>query len=62
MIILFPREKVDAIKTLLCKQWFLTRRQAKVRDVLSIAGKLGNLTYVVRAVRYFVWRLLLLTG
>ena len=62
MRISFPREKVDAIKTLLCKQWLLTRRKEKVREVLSMAGKLVNLTYVVRAVRYFVWRLLLLTG
>ena len=38
------------------------RRRASARDVLTVAGKLWNLTYVVRAGRYFVWRLLRLTG
>ena len=33
-----------------------------MRDVLNVAGKLWNLTYVVRAGRYFVWRLLRLAG
>ena len=58
----FPHEKADAIKTLLRDQWPTSRRQAKARDVLGITGKLWNLTYVVRAGRYFVWRLLRLTG
>ena len=40
----------------------MTRRQAKVREVLSMAGNLWNLTYVVRAGKYFVWRLLRLTA
>ena len=40
----------------------MDRRQAKVREVLSTAGKLWNLTCVVRGGRYFVWRLLRLTG
>ena len=40
----------------------LSRRQAKERDVLSVARKLWNFTYVMRADRYFVWRLLRLTG
>ena len=62
MRISFPREKVDAIKRLLREQWPVDHRQAKVRDVLNMAGKLWNLTYVVRAGRYFVWRLLRLTG
>ena len=61
MRISFPREKVDAIKRLQHEQCPVTRRQAKVREVLSMAGKLWNLTYVVRAGRYFVWRLLRLT-
>ena len=58
----FPREKTEAIKSLLHDHWPESRRQAKARDVLSMAGKLWNLTYVVRAGRYFVWRLLRLTG
>ena len=62
MRISFPREKVHAIKRLLREQWPVDRRQATVREVLSMAGKLWNLTYVVRAGRYFVWRLLRLTG
>ena len=62
MKISFPCIKVDAIKSLLREQWPVTRRQAKVREVLSMAGKLWNLTYVVRAGKYFVWRLLRLTG
>ena len=37
-------------------------REQSARDVLSVAGKLWNLTYVVRAGKYFVWRLLRLTG
>ena len=52
---------VDAIKRLLNEQWPVITRQAKVREVLSMAGKLWNLTNV-RAGRYFVWRLLRLTG
>jgi len=62
MRISFPREKADAIKRLLLEQWPLNRKRATARDVLSMAGKLWNLTYVVRAGRYFVWRLLRLTG
>ena len=58
-----PREKTAAVKRLLFEQWPQeTRREATARDVLSMAGKLWNLTYVVQAGRYFVWRLLLLTG
>ena len=62
MKISFPRVNVDGIKILLRDQWPVTRRQAKVREVLSMAGKLWDLTYVVRAGQYFVWRLLRLTG
>ena len=58
----FPRVKVDAIKSLLREQWPVTRRQAKVREVLIMARKLWKLTYVVRAGKYFLWRLLRLTG
>ena len=56
------REKIEAIANLLHDQWPSRRRSARARDVLSIAGKLWNLTYVVRAGRYFVWRLSRLTG
>ena len=40
MKISLSRVKVDAIKILLREQWPVTRRQAKVREVLSMAGKL----------------------
>ena len=50
------REKVDAIKRLLREQWPVIRRQAKVREVLSMAGSCGP--HVRRAGRYFVERLL----
>ena len=60
MRISIPREKADALKRLLGDQW-PARRQAKAKDDLSMAGKLWNLTYVVRAGRYFMWRLLRLT-
>ena len=46
---------------MLYDHWHSRRRRAKARDVLSIAGKLWNVTYVVRVGRYFVWRLLRLT-
>lgn len=39
-----------------------SRRDARARYVLSMAGKLWRLTYVTRARRNFVWRLLRLTG
>ena len=58
----YPREKTGAIKRLLYDQWPASRRYAKVKEVLSVTGKLWNLTYVVRAGRYFVWRLLRLSG
>ena len=56
-----PREKIEAIQRMLFEQWPQSRREA-ARDVLSMAGKLWNLTYVVRAGRHFVRRLLRLTG
>ena len=62
MRISVPREKIEAMKRLLFEQWPQSSREATARDVLSMAGKLWNLTYVVRAGRYFVWRLLRLTG
>ena len=57
-----PRVKVDAIKKLLREQRPVTRKQAKVGEADRMAGKLWNLTYVVRAGRYFVSRMLTLTG
>ena len=62
MRISFPRDKANDMKRLLLDQWPVSRSPASGRDVLSVAGKLWNLTYVVRAGRYFVWRLLRLTG
>ena len=57
-----PREKIEAIKSLSFEQWLQSRREATAREVLSMAAKLLNLTYVVRAGKYFVWRLLWLIG
>ena len=61
MRILVPRENIEAIQRLLFEQWPQGRRKATARDVLSMAGKLWNLTYAVRAGRYFVRRLVRLT-
>ena len=55
-------EKALAIKTTLVNDWPRDRHSATAQEVFSIAGKLWNLTYVVRAGKYFVWRLLRLTG
>ena len=54
--------KIEAIKLLLEREWPPVRKMADAQEVLSIAGKLWNLTFVVRAGRYFVWQLLRLTG
>ena len=62
MRISVPREKIEAIKKSLFEQWPQSRREATSRDVLSTAAKLWNLTNVVRTGRYFMWRLLRLTG
>ena len=59
MRISVPREN---LQILLFEQWLQSRREATARDVLSMAGKLWKLTYVLRAGRYSVWRLLRLTG
>ena len=56
------REKTEAMKRSLFDYWPASRRQAKAREVLSMESKLWNLTCVVRAGRYFVGRLLRLTG
>ena len=51
MRILFPREKANDIKRLLLDQRTVSRRRVSARDALSVAGKMWNLTYVVRAGR-----------
>ena len=53
---------VEAIRELLERDWPCDRKEAKAQEVLSVAGKLWNLTFVVRAGRYFMWQLLSLTG
>lgn len=55
-------KKAGAIKDALVDEWPRNRRRATAQEVFSIAGKLWNLTYVIRAGKYFVWRLLRLTG
>ena len=61
MRISLAREKTEAIKAV----WTITGLRtddAPKQGTSSASGKLWNLTYVVRAGRYFVWRLLRLTG
>ena len=62
MIISLTREKTEAIEELMLDHWSTSTRRAIARDVLSMTGKLWNLTYVVRAGSHFVWRPLRLTG
>lgn len=62
MKISLTRENIETIASLLHDQWPSTRRRSRARGILSMAGKLWNLTSVVRAGRNFVWRLLRLTG
>ena len=57
-----PEKKAQALKTALENEWPKDRRQATAQEVFSIAGKLWNMTFVIRAGKYFVWRLLRLTG
>ena len=54
-------KKAQAIKTALVDDWPRCRRRATAQEVFSCAGKLWNLTYVIRAGKYFVWRLPRLT-
>ena len=54
-------KKAQAIQTALVDDWPRCRRRATGQEVFSIAGKLWNLTYVIRAGKYFVWRLLRIT-
>ena len=62
MRISITRENVAALRDLLKGEWLSERAEASAQEVLSIAGKLWNLTFVVRAGRYFVWQLLRITG
>ena len=62
MRISITRENVAALRDLLEREWLSERAEASAQEVLSIAGKLWNLTFVVRAGRYFVWQLLRITG
>ncbi|CAB1106825.1 unnamed protein product [Ectocarpus sp. CCAP 1310/34] len=54
-------ERISAIRNILETDWPHDRKKASVQEFLSIAGKLWNLTYVIRAGRYFVWQLLRLS-
>ena len=62
MSILITGEKVAALRDLLEREWPSERADVSAQEVLSIAGTLWNLTFVVRAGRYFVWQLLRITG
>ena len=59
--ILVTTKEAQAIKTALVDDWPHYRRRATAHEVFSTAGKLWNLTYVIRAGKYFMWRLLRLT-
>ena len=61
MRISVTKERIEAIRLLLELEWPRSKTHAGAQAVLSMAGKLWNLTYVVRAGRYFVWQLLRLT-
>ena len=54
--------KVEAIRELLEREWPCDRKEANAQEVLRVAGKLWDLTFVVRAGRHIVWQLLRLTG
>ena len=54
-------KKAQVVKTALVDDWPRCRWRATAQGVFRFAGKLWNLTYVIRAGKYFVWRLLRLT-
>ena len=58
MRISVTKERVEAIRFLLEQEWSGDKTHASAQDVLSMAGKLWNLTYIFRAGRYFVWQFL----
>ena len=51
MRISVTKERVEAIRCILDLEWPSSRTHAGAQAVLSMAGKLWNLTYVVRAGR-----------
>ena len=53
MRISVTKERVEAIRCILDLEWPSSRTHAGAQAVLSMAGKLWNLTYVVRARRLF---------
>ena len=53
----FPRESANDMKRLLLGQWPVSRRRASEKDFFSVAGTLWKITYVVRAGKDFVKRL-----
>lgn len=55
-------KKAHAIRRALVDHWPRNRRRATAQEVFGIAGKLWNLTFVIRAGKYFVFRLRRLTG
>ena len=61
MPISVTEERVGAMRCILYLEWPSSRTHAGAQAVLSMAGNLWNLKYVVRAGRYFVWQLLRLT-
>ena len=61
MSISIAREKVAAVRDLLQREWPSERAEASAQEALRTAGTLWNLTFVVRAGRYFVWQLLRIT-
>ena len=55
MRISITKERKDAIRDTLGQDWPRSKQYARAQDVLSMAGKLWSLTYVVRSGRYCVW-------
>ena len=62
MRISVSREKIEALQQALQTEWPSTRRSATAREILSLVGKLWNITYALRPGKYFVWRTILLAG
>ena len=56
-----PEQKVQDLRERLA-EWPPHRKQATVREVLVLAGKLHHAAFVIRPGRYFVHRLLQLAG
>ena len=54
MRISVTKERVEAMRLILEQEWSGGKTYASTQDVLSMAGTLWNLTYIIRAGRYFV--------